>query len=1459
MNETVETNTKGRARLAAAIALLACLPSPVAAQIVSTADRVCISAINKGTRDTALAEAKATRGCVRDLRRGMLHGQTVAQCVAESQKVRLSTYKALMVADQACAGAPPSFGPASTSAHPALVLERGVELLHDLFGSDPDGAISGDAAVGRCQEALLGASKKCKDTRIREFNKCKKAGLKRGFVTNGDQLRDICLGEGALQPDPTGGKITKACVDSARTQIESKCVGAGVVLADAFPGCEASSGAALAGCLDDRIRCRACNLLNVVDGLTRDCDAFDDGNDANGSCPEPTVCGDGSVDGAETCDDGAGVAGDGCGGTCQTEIGWTCTGAPSSCDTICGDGLIRGDEACDDGNADAGDGCDDGCEVEPGYTCDGTPSQCATTCGDGVVAGDEVCDDDNTSSGDGCNATCKLENGWGCAGNPSVCTPICGDGVIKATERCDDAGTTAGDGCDAACQIEAGWACTGQPSHCGPICGDGLVRGGEACDDHGTASRDGCSSTCQIETGWSCVGEPSACTADCGDGIIRGSESCDDGGTASDDGCSAACQIENGWACLGQPSACAPVCGDGLVRGDESCDDGARTANDGCDNNCQVEPGWTCGGQPTTCAPVCGDGLVRGSETCDDEGTAAGDGCGATCQTENGWRCTGEPSECAPICGDQLIRGGEQCDDGDAALGDGCGITCRVEPGYVCSGQPSSCVRFRVTITSPANGIFTQAGSIAVTGVVTNLAPASASLTVNGVAVTVAPNGTFSATVTLNASKIFNPIRATVTDLAHGSSAHDRVVVIVGQSVADGALSAQSIGMRFTDSGLDKVEPLVTTLAGSGLDLADLVPVGTVLVNNECFVDGGILGCLGRATVTVANPPASFASFGLAADSKPNMVAANITVSDIRVNVYLSGSGLVPSCDIAIHADAAYFNGNYALEPDAVDASYIDVAQVGNLAVDFTGFTTSYGGTCDLPIVGDIIQAFLPDLEAMTIDAMANYMKDPDGAGPQDGPIAAAIESALDGISITGPVGQGLGVMFQSPLFEVAEDNNGITFGSDSRFTMSAGSGPGQCQPPPGAPSLTASLAFSETFPTFGTTTPVGHLPYELAIAISPEGFNQLLKSQTECGLLVQSITSLDLGSGPVPLTAGVLQLLVPEFAVFPSDTPFRIDIRPTIAPIVTGAPGPNGELTVLKIAQLLLSIVKNDVSQTLVLQGSVDAGIGMNLLFAGGGLGFELNAPAPSEITVAVLDNPLGVNEAALETTVLPPLIAQMLPSLAGSLASFPLPSFLGLTLQGVEVSRIGEFLAIWVTLCTSNCQAPTCTDHVRNGTETDVDCGGSCPACARGRTCEVNGDCLVNLCSGGICGCPTQTFTFSVGANNDVIGSGDGDLSDEWLGGSQTQGGAVCNVTVAKPSGNIDLAGTLGNDWEVTSSNGYSSCFGSGGEDGDGCQTPSCDAPAAVGSCQARRPSCSSGLGGGGSTATFTVQCAN
>ena len=57
----------------------------------------------------------------------------------------------------------------------------------------------------------------------------------------------------------------------------------GADLLAAFPGCGTGDPGALGLCLDARVECRVCLLLNTADALCTDCDLFDDGV-PNSSC-----------------------------------------------------------------------------------------------------------------------------------------------------------------------------------------------------------------------------------------------------------------------------------------------------------------------------------------------------------------------------------------------------------------------------------------------------------------------------------------------------------------------------------------------------------------------------------------------------------------------------------------------------------------------------------------------------------------------------------------------------------------------------------------------------------------------------------------------------------------------------------------------------------------------------------------------------------------------------------------------------------------------------------------------------------------------------------------------------------------------------------------------------------------------------------------------------------------------
>jgi cysteine-rich repeat protein len=119
------------------------------------------------------------------------------------------------------------------------------------------------------------------------------------------------------------------------------------------------------------------------------CDGDEDGDhDEDDTCEQDEpVCGNGTAEGAEACDDGNTTNGDGCSSTCTVE--------EHVC--VCGDGVKDVTEACDDGNTANGDGCSSTCTIE------------LPVCGNGVIETGETCDDGNTNNGDGCSSVCVCE------------------------------------------------------------------------------------------------------------------------------------------------------------------------------------------------------------------------------------------------------------------------------------------------------------------------------------------------------------------------------------------------------------------------------------------------------------------------------------------------------------------------------------------------------------------------------------------------------------------------------------------------------------------------------------------------------------------------------------------------------------------------------------------------------------------------------------------------------------------------------------------------------------------------------------------------------------------------------------------------------------------------------------------------------------------------------------------
>lgn len=353
---------------------------------------------------------------------------------------------------------------------------------------------------------------------------------------------------------------------------------------------------------------------NCADNADNDGDGRIDGQD-----PECLFCGDGIVDTAisEQCDDQNQNPDDGCSALCQTEPGFVCEGAPSSCFTICGDGIEAGSESCDDGNNITGDGCDANCVKE--------------LCGDNLLALTEQCDDGNNLGQDGCEADCTL---------------ICGQetGAFRAardanTESCylSFANPLPWLDAEADCEQRGGHLVTidsaqenataflttnteqepwigftdlTQEANADPllfvkVTGGNLSFNGFEDGEPNNQDEEDCvhflfgptwnDKFCDKSLEYICELELNPC----GDGVLHPidafSEQCDDGNVNSGDGCNPDCQIEPGFDCvsvspaIGQPSDCRSICGDGITVGDEVCDDGNTTDGDGCSSQCQPE------------------------------------------------------------------------------------------------------------------------------------------------------------------------------------------------------------------------------------------------------------------------------------------------------------------------------------------------------------------------------------------------------------------------------------------------------------------------------------------------------------------------------------------------------------------------------------------------------------------------------------------------------------------------------------------------------------------------------------------------------------------------------------------------------------------------------------------------------------------------------------------------------
>ncbi|MDP2339482.1 MAG: hypothetical protein Q8O67_00880 [Deltaproteobacteria bacterium] len=203
----------------------------------------------------------------------------------------------------------------------------------------------------------------------------------------------------------------------------------------------------------------------------------------NGStCVVDTDCGSGSCADGVCCNSVCGVCArcttagnvgscvlDPAGSDPEGECAGNCDGS-GQCAGVCGDGAIDGSETCDDTNTTSADGCSSSCLVEAGFTCVGQPSVCSsvTACADGL-------DNDNDGVIDLADIGCSSEFDTG--ERSSGGSFPCDNGIDDDSDGLTDF-TLPGGGGDPGCNS------VGDSSERGTaVCDDGIDNDGDTLSD----------------------------------------------------------------------------------------------------------------------------------------------------------------------------------------------------------------------------------------------------------------------------------------------------------------------------------------------------------------------------------------------------------------------------------------------------------------------------------------------------------------------------------------------------------------------------------------------------------------------------------------------------------------------------------------------------------------------------------------------------------------------------------------------------------------------------------------------------------------------------------------------------------------------------------------------------------------------------------------------------------------
>lgn len=532
------------------------------------------------------------------------------------------------------------------------------------------------------------------------------------LVQNGDERAidcggscGSCSGETCASDDDCASAVCEgtacaapSCRDGVRNPGEEDVDCGGPCAACAGDACGTPADCASGHCAS-----AVCLAATCGDGLWNGMEVAIDCGGPCGACPgeactEPGICASGTCSaglcGDFACNDGVrngSEEGIDCGGRCGACVGASCAGpaacASRSCSAghcvaaTCSDGERNGDEL----GVDCGGPCGR-CRGEPctvASSCASgicTDRRCAVpTCEDGRVSGDEARVD--------CSALCGACEQEPCIADVGCASGLCRDGFCipahcgntRVDEEAGELGLNCGGACgactdatcatDGACASEVCRTNAGQARCAAPACDDHIRNGAERLPD--------CGGGCGGCAGDACGPDRPCASGECTGGFCDGT-SCDNGRRDRDE-----TGVDCGGACLGcdgvdrcaRGSQCrSGVCGTDRICAVPTCTDlvrnGAEKGVD-CGGSCALR----CLGEACAADAACANGLCVGGlcavPSCSDgrqDGDETGVDCGGSCG-----KCVGLPCAAAEECASKVCRGDAggapvcvdyACDDG---------------------------------------------------------------------------------------------------------------------------------------------------------------------------------------------------------------------------------------------------------------------------------------------------------------------------------------------------------------------------------------------------------------------------------------------------------------------------------------------------------------------------------------------------------------------------------------------------------------------------------------------------------------------------------------------------------------------------------------------------------------------------------------------------------------------------